>query len=133
MTAIPVSKYCQACGNGLIESAAICPKCGTPVPGHSIPGTASTKSKTTAVVLAVFLSYWTWLYTYSVNAAKFWTALGAGFFLFIIQMATYSASYSASSFTGVTVFAWIVGIGFWIWAIVDNASRPESFFTNLRK
>ncbi len=132
MSTIPVSKYCQACGNGLIESAAICPKCGTPVQGHSLPGAASVKSKTTAVVLAVFLSYWTWLYTYSVNKTKFWVALGVGFGLFIIQMATFASS-SSAALGATTVFGWVVGVGFWIWAIVDNASKPESFFANLKK
>src|SRR4051794_31413280 len=39
-----------------------------PVP---MPG----KSKTTAVLLAVFLSFWTWCYTYKTNTAKFWTGL----------------------------------------------------------
>jgi hypothetical protein len=33
------------------------------------------KSKRTAVVFAVFLSFWTWCYTYRTDAKKFWVGL----------------------------------------------------------
>jgi hypothetical protein len=65
------------------------------------------KSKTTAVLLAIFLAQWTWLYTYDKDSTKFWvnTLLGiltAGFWLFIA----------------------------WIWAIVIAVKRPQEFYTN---
>ena len=34
------------------------------------------KNKVVAVVLAVFLGYWAWLYTYGKNSLKFWSTLG---------------------------------------------------------
>ena len=34
------------------------------------------KSKTIAVVLAFFFSFWSWLYTYRRNKVKFWISLG---------------------------------------------------------
>ena len=64
------------------------------------------KSKTTAVVLAVFFGLFSWLYTYQKNKEKFWINLG----LFIITF-TY----------------W--GIVAWVWAIIDNALKPEEYFT----
>jgi hypothetical protein len=33
------------------------------------------KSKSTAIVLAVFFSFWSWLYTYRKNLVKFWIIL----------------------------------------------------------
>ena len=33
------------------------------------------KSKSTAIVLAVFFSFWSWLYTYRKNLIKFWFIL----------------------------------------------------------
>ena len=33
------------------------------------------KSKSTAIVLAIFFSFWSWLYTYRKNLVKFWIIL----------------------------------------------------------
>ena len=72
------------------------------------------KSKTTAVVLAVFLGFWTWLYTNKVDMAKFWIGLGA----------------SVGSALLVPQIYLIVGVGITVWAIVDQARRPHSFYNN---
>lgn len=61
------------------------------------------KSKTVCVLLAVFFSFWTWLYTYKTDDWKFWFGLGAsiiGLFLFLIP-----------------------NIAVWIWSIVDSATK----------
>jgi hypothetical protein len=65
------------------------------------------RSKTTAVLLAVFLSFFSWLYTYEKDATKFWVNLG----LTVVSLGLWS---------------FIA----WIWAIVDTASKPESFYKN---
>jgi hypothetical protein len=70
--------YCVACANKLVPTAAFCPKCGTPrahLPNQGVNLGDGKKSKTTAVLLAVFLSYWTWLYSYKNDAIKFYLAL----------------------------------------------------------
>lgn len=49
--AVPVGKFCSACGNGLHERAELCPKCGVRQAGM----VTTTKSRTTAILLAFFL------------------------------------------------------------------------------
>ena len=61
------------------------------------------KSKTTAILLAVFLAFWMWIYTYKVDAWKFWLNLGL---------------------TVVTLGIW--SLVAWPWSIIDAArvQRP---------
>jgi hypothetical protein len=99
------TKFCSSCGNGLVASAAMCPRCGTQ------QGTP--REKTTAVLLAVFLGSWTWLYTYKRDTAKFWVGLGVGVL---------------GALLAVVLVGYFVILGIWIWAIVDAASKPESWY-----
>ena len=98
----PITKFCAGCGNGVVATAMVCPSCGTAV------GLApQLKAKSTAVLLAVFLGAWTWVYTYKRDATKWWVAFGVS----------------------------LVSVGlalpvFWIWAIVDAAGRSDDFYTN---
>ena len=69
------------------------------------------KSKTTAILLAVFLGWWTWCYTYKRDSAKFWIGLVVGGFFGIF-----------------TLFITTIAIS--IWAIVDACSKPESYYKN---
>jgi predicted RNA-binding Zn-ribbon protein involved in translation (DUF1610 family) len=98
---LPVSKYCPACGSGMVATAQVCMKCGTAV--------GQIKSKSTAILLAVFLGPWTYLYTYKRNAAKFWIGLVVGLFLGFLTV-------------GISIF--IV----WLVAIIDVATKPESYY-----
>jgi heme/copper-type cytochrome/quinol oxidase subunit 2 len=66
-------------------------------------------SKTVAVVLAVFFGLFSWLYTYKDNARKFWINL---------------------CLTIVTIGYWSVVA--WIWAIIDNANKPEKYYKQYR-
>lgn len=87
-----------------MATAVTCPQCGTPAGPVQV---FTAKSKTTAVLLAVFLSFWTWCYTYKRDAWKFWLNLG-------LSIATLSL--------------WqLVAIP---WAIIDAARRPASFYEN---
>ena len=66
------------------------------------------KSKTTAVLLAVFLSQWSWVYTYRDNAWKFWTALAINMLFF---------------------WMWFIPpILTNLWAIIDNATADPEYF-----
>ncbi len=66
------------------------------------------KSKTTAVLLAVFLGFWTWVYTYTqVDSWKFWLNL-------VLSVLTLG----------------IWGIVAWIWAIIDASVRPSAWYEN---
>ncbi len=142
------AKFCAVCGSGLVASAVICPSCGSPT-GAGFGPTA--KTKTAAVLLAVFLGPWTWLYTYRRNAWKFWVGLvggAAGFVIAIIVAGTYVGStgfatcssngypcnyYShASSTAPLAIFAivvcYLIPVAVWIWAIIDVAVAPDSFY-----
>ena len=65
------------------------------------------RSKTVAVVLAIFSGSFSWIYTWEKNYKKFWIGLAAMVFT--------------------------IGYGsiiVWIWAIIDNASKPNEFYAN---
>ena len=64
------------------------------------------KQKTTAVLLAVFLTFWTWIYTYKVDAWKFWL----NFALSILSLGL-----------------WAVFVA-WPWAIIDAARRSDDWY-----
>ncbi|MBS1847643.1 MAG: hypothetical protein JST73_05145 [Actinobacteria bacterium] len=65
------------------------------------------------MVLAIFLSFWTWCYTYRANAAKFWTGLilcciGAMLSFLIIPL--------------------MLNFAVWFWAIIDATTASDSFY-----
>ena len=62
------------------------------------------KKKSTMVILAVFFSYWAWLYTYRYDAWKFWLNIILNLTLF---------------------WTLIVPIVTWIWAIGDAAGYDK--------
>jgi len=107
----PLTRFCGGCGQGLVATAVVCPYCGA----SAGRGFAQPKSKTTAVLLAVFLGLWTWCYTYQLNKTKFWAAIGGGFMINLFTL-------------GFGVFITLPAI--YIWAIVDASTKPESYYTN---
>jgi hypothetical protein len=75
------------------------------------------KSKTIAVLLAVFLGYWTWLYTSKFDLWKFWIGIG----LTILGVITYCIS---------LFFGLIFTLGVYIWTIVDTTTKSDNFYNN---
>jgi len=134
------NKFCSACANPLIETAVICPKCGSPTSEYLRQGPSSIKSKTTAVVLAVFLGIWSWLYTYELNKKKFWVSVGIFGTLSLVFFIRDSYFWYRRDlgieletpevvFTVVANAAWLLSpIGLAIWAIIDNASKSSSWY-----
>jgi hypothetical protein len=104
-SAVQGQRFCPTCSYAVVPTATTCPQCGTPL--------ASPRSKGAAVLLAVFLSFWTWVYTYKRDTAKFWVGLT----LFIIGILL--------SFVFVGFF---ILFGLWLWAIIDSAVKPESWY-----
>jgi hypothetical protein len=133
-------KFCQACGGGLISTAAICTHCGTPfgvVPGQMSSYTSPVKppkSKTTAVVLAVFFGAWAWLYTYSWNSKKFWYGVpglwGAQLLFFAFEFFVgKSLGWFGSYYFWLTVNS-LAGLGVWLWSLIGNAKLQQSELNN---
>lgn len=73
-----------------------------------------------SILLAVFLSYWTWLYTYREDSGKFWVGMGLSVGMFFFGLFTLG-------------IGWIIGFfvwtGIWIWSIVDTVSKDEDWYT----
>ncbi len=97
-------QFCQSCGKVVKKEAVICVFCGVPIKKVPAP---EPKDKAIAVLFAVFLSFWTWVYTYQKDAWKFWLNLA----LSILTCGIW----------------WIVA---WIWAIINTAARPSSWYKN---
>lgn len=64
-----------------------------------------TKNRNTAILLAVFFSYWCWAYVYKQRAINFWISLIASILFF---------------------WTYIIPIGIWIWAMADMTSIKNS-------
>jgi RNA polymerase subunit RPABC4/transcription elongation factor Spt4 len=134
------TKFCASCGNGLVAAAVICPNCGAAQKGFSGSGG---KSKTTAVLMAVFLGAWTWVYTWKVNAKKFWIGLG----LWVIEIIVFivGASSDAAKLvcnpagtcsirtgsSGLILFAWLIGFGVWLWAVIDTSTKNQAYYASI--
>lgn len=104
---VPVAAtiFCPACGRQLVPTAAVCPSCGTSV--------GTPKDKSVAVLLAVFLMAWTWVYTYKRDAWKFWVGGVAAFI---------------GAFTAILFVGFVLLFGVWIWAIIDTATKPATYY-----
>lgn len=97
-------EYCRSCGKVVKKEAVLCVHCGVRLKDDT---PHDPKDKTTAILLAVFLGFWTWLYTYRNDSWKFWLNL---------------------ILTIITFFLW--GIVSWIWAIIDTAIKPDEYYKN---
>ena len=135
-------KYCQACGSGLIKTAVVCPKCGSPVLASFEAGSPSVKSKTVAIVLTVIFGPWGWLYTFSKNKVKFFIALPFQFIILYFQLAVVMITLndvlrSQDSDPRISLLAsvisFIFGFPFWLWSVIDMATKPDGYFANYTK
>ena len=135
------NSYCQNCGNQVASEADVCVKCGARLAKVS----AAAKSKVASVLLAVFLGFWTWLYTYKKDRWKFWLGLGLNLVyttaLFILLFAAIAESISPplnggfggteEAFIGYFVWSVVGSIvlgAIWIWSIVDTAIKSENWY-----
>jgi RNA polymerase subunit RPABC4/transcription elongation factor Spt4 len=134
------TKFCASCGNGLVAAAVICPTCGAAQKGFNASGG---KSKTTAVLMAIFLSAWTWVYTWKVNSKKFLFALCLWVVQIIITFVAAGAAASKlvctpggacsirSGSAGIIIVAWLIGFGIWVWAIVDASTKSQAYYASI--
>ena len=81
------------------------------------------KRKKTSILLAVFLSFWTWLYTYKKDIWKFWIGLGISVLcLFIMVVVAIGNAISTPT------FLWFFILVVWIWAIIDSVVKNTEWY-----
>ncbi len=112
----PGQRYCRGCGQIVVQSAAFCPACGTAAGGpfgQGLPRAPAPKDRTTAILLAVFLGPWSWLYTYQRDSTKFWIGMGVGVLGAILTF---------------FIVGFFVILGIHIWAIVDVVGKSDDYY-----
>ena len=88
---------------------------GYPAP-QMMPVYIERKDRNTAILLAIFLGPWTWVYTYRKDAWKFWLN-------FVLNLTLFNPF--------LTIFILLIpNICLYIWAIVDVAAKPQQFYDN---
>lgn len=142
--------FSQSCGKEVSENAKFCAACGTMLsPAIDTLERSGGKNKVASMLLAVFLGFWTWLYTYKKDARKFWIGLGVFFIAFVI-ICTFIVYFVISipwspeatleltdTQTGMVILFWIFLIliqmgsyGIHIWAIIDTAIKKDEWYKN---
>ena len=154
----PDEIFCPECGRTIKRGSSICPHCEVNIkelfegklpyqsPISRMEGGITPKSKTAAIILAIFVGFWAWLYTYGKNAKKFWISIGVNaamviiilaYFLSVLSNAISYDAYNVDFYSGpiivFSIFMNIISSGIWIWAIVDNSVKPNSFYEKYPK
>lgn len=131
--------YCPACRKTIKRNSIYCIHCGVKVKDMIAKPAKrnikiNPKSRTVALTLSFFVGFWAWLYTYEKNKIKFWICAGVFTFFFFVNF-IYSCSIILADpnvlkeqNSVLTIFIWILGIGFWIWSMADNGSKSKEFY-----
>jgi len=124
--------YCKDCGKEINENSVFCNHCGKKLNGtvkketnaNKLP--KSGKTKVSAIVLVVLFGFFGWLYTYRVNKNKFWISVAVTFFIYVIYFTM------SDLVIGIIILpiAYLCSFGIWLWALLDNAIKPNSFYDN---
>jgi hypothetical protein len=91
------------------------------------------KSKLVSILLAVFLTFFTWLYTYKKDGWKFWLGL------FLSAIPGFTAAIFLVFY--ITNVAWLpddvliflstaLPMTIWAWAILDSAIKRQVWYSN---
>lgn len=128
---------CWNCGKPIGKQAVVCVHCGVAARlGRARKPFNKGKSKTTAVLLAVFLGPWTWLYTIKRDWVKFLIGIvlfmGASLFIALGEMVIWILQGRLSD----PQVVWVLGLvvsglllaTIYLWAIIDTATKPASWY-----
>jgi len=126
--------FCWSCGEPIKTQALICVHCGVLARSKRLPGTtaAGGKSKTAAVLLAVFLSFWSWLYTVKLDCPKFLVGIILNLVAFPMALAVDALAREVGWRAGPplpTIVLFGLPLAVWIWAIIDRAVRPPEYYS----
>ena len=145
--------YCTACGVGLSSRDSFCSKCGAQVgiSPVSMVQIQKTKDKTAAVLLAVFLGFWSWLYTFKASKAKFVFGLAVsllGLLIAVLEQVSWADNDAQCTlqihnlfFYGVDntncdasyrheYFGLIIIFAVWLWSLLSSVMRSKDFYEN---
>lgn len=139
--------FCGNCGTQYQDGMRFCPRCGAAAAGQPMPPVyapppqqapyasypppqpmyggmpyqySGGKSKTLAVLLAFFLSAWTWLYTFKRDKGKFIGTIILG----IILSIAFFVTQSYAVVVGIYIFYGIV----WLWAFFGALFRGSDWY-----
>lgn len=127
---------CPECGKPIKKNAATCPHCEVRIKELKLekPGIIITpKHKSIAILLSVFLSFFSWLYTYKKNSKKFWISFIIAAITPVIIAMLWQVTGRVSSTAFNAVFLCSVLFGIWIWAIIDNSIKSKIYFSQYPK
>ncbi|MBA7469327.1 hypothetical protein ES707_04594 [subsurface metagenome] len=121
----PDEIYCPECGKIIKKNTVICPHCGIQVKELKTTSTFSVKSKAVAVVLAIFFSFFSWLYTYGRNEIKFWVFSIITSILCFLRFGT-DLSEGSIIYSIFPVVTFLI----WVYSIIDNSTKSYKFFSD---
>ena len=127
--------YCWQCGKQHAAAAVICVGCGCETyfaSEKSKENSSNTKSKTISVVLAVFISYWSFLYTFQKDWWKFLIAILCDIWFGLAYVIVAVNSYSEEPV--VIAFLAFVLIRFlcWLGSVLLSSCRSQHWYENYR-
>ena len=109
-------KKCPYCSEEVKEDAIKCKHCKEFINSDANSNSKVSKDKTTALILALIFSVYSFLYTFKIDKGKFF---GAHLIVFgIILLSPFS------------MFYLIPSLGFWIYAIILTSTRSKKFYIN---
>jgi len=89
--------------------------------GNQVVRADQPKSKSVAVVLAIFLGIWSFLYTYKKDAVAFWVGVGLQIFLTFGILASPASSGSEGAII-------LIGFAFGLVAFIVAVSRSSEWY-----
>src|SRR3989338_6130547 len=109
--------FCSSCSAIAKKSSTICPKCSSPF------ANVSRKDKSTSILLALFTSFFVWLYLYEKNAIKFWIGLCFTVFGFMLP----NFSWLSDQYRFIVLLP-IMAI--WLFAIIDVSLKDSNYYNS---
>lgn len=108
-----------------------------PTPAAQAPGLLRGRKKWIAIVLALIISGWAWLYTYRINRRKFWAFAALWLIDLIVPAVVYAnTAFSLASWQDflpaalVYIASALFSFGLWLWAVIDAIRTPTAVFQN---
>ena len=122
-------RFCNACGTLASAKPPAIQNNANPASVGQMP--TSRKSKAVSILLAMFLTYWTWLYTYKRDGWKFWLGLilsGLPIITATIFMEFYISNVSWLSDQALIDLSYALPIVIWLFAIIDTARKRRAWY-----